>query len=349
MKVLFITRTYPPLVGGMEKFASDFFNNYRRIGEIDLLANSRGKKSIIPFLLQVMMSIMFNGRKYDVVHLYDAVLFPLIPFIRLFSKAKISFTVNGLDIVYSSFGYQKVMPLFLRKADKVIAISRYTMAQCEARGIPREKLMTIPIGVIFEAVKACSDAEKAALFSKFDIPFGRKVLLTVGRLVKRKGHAWFIKNVIVKLPQDHIYLVAGLGPEFEEIKNLVQALNLAGRVYLLGQISDEEKNCLYQIADLFIMPNVSIRGDQEGFGIVVLEAGSFGLPVIATNLEGIKDVVIDQKTGRLLEEGDTESFVHEIMNFHPDRSSIADSLASSFNWEGVVQRYYKEFEKMSTR
>ena len=56
---------------------------------------------------------------------------------------------------------------------------------------------------------------------------------------------------------------------------------------------------------------------------------------------------MDLMRGRLIEEKDAERFVHEIMRFHPDRSSIADSLATSFNWEGVVQRYYKEFEKMS--
>ena len=332
----------------MEKFASDFYNNYRQTREIDLLANSGGKKSIISFLFRVILSIIVNARKYDVIHLYDAVLFPLIPFIRLLSKAKISFTVNGLDIVYSSFGYQKIMPFFLRRADKVIAISRYTMAQCEARGIPPEKLMTIPIGVAFEGIKTCSDAEKSALFSNFKIPSGRKILLTVGRLVKRKGHAWFIKNVVVDLPDHYVYLVAGLGPEFDEIRSMIYELKLTGRVYLLGQISEDEKNCLYQIADFFIMPNIRVRGDQEGFGIVVLEAGSHGLPVIATNIEGIRDVVIDQKTGRLIDEEDAESFLREIMKFNPDRSSIADSLASSFHWEGVVQRYYEEFEKMCT-
>lgn len=348
MKILFITRTYPPLVGGMEKFASDFFNNYQRLlGEIDLLANPGGKKTMILFLFRVVFTLILKSRSYDVIHLYDAVLFPLIPFIRLFSRAKISFTVNGLDIVYSSFGYQKIMPFFLSKADKVIAISRYTMAQCEARGIPPEKLTSIPIGVVFETTIACLDSEKTALLSKFNLPSGKRILLTIGRLVKRKGHVWFIKNVFVRLPDNHIYLVAGLGPELEEIKNLVHELNLNDRVYLLGQISEDEKNCLYQIADLFIMPNIRVKGDQEGFGIVVLEAGRYGLPVIATNIEGIRDVVIDQKTGRLIEEKDVKSFVDEIMKFNPARSSIATSLISSFSWEGIIERYYREFEKMS--
>ena len=332
----------------MEKFASDFFNNYRQVGEMDLLANPGGKKTMVLFLFRVMLALMVNSRKYDVIHLYDAVLFPLIPFIRFFSKAKISFTVNGLDIVYSSFGYQKIMPFFLSMADKVVAISRYTMEQCAARGIPPEKLMTIPIGVVFEAVRVCSDSERTALFSKFNIPSSGKILITVGRLVKRKGHAWFIKNVFVNLPDGYAYLIAGVGPELKEITYLIHELSLGDRVYMLGQISEEDKNCLYQIADLFVMPNIRVKGDQEGFGIVVLEAGRYGLPVIATNIEGIRDVVIDQKTGRLIEEKDAESFVNEIMKFNPDRSSIAASLVSSFHWEGIVQRYHIEFEKMNS-
>jgi phosphatidylinositol alpha-1,6-mannosyltransferase len=115
---------------------------------------------------------------------------------------------------------------------------------------------------------------------------------------------------------------------------------------MLGHVSDEEKNCLYQIADLFVMPNIRVENDQEGFGIVLLEAGRYGLPVIASDLEGIRDVVIDKKTGRLIEEKDSHGFIYEIIRFSPDRSSIPPSLMSFFNWDSVVGRYFNEFEKM---
>src|SRR5258705_9458804 len=157
MKLLFITRTYPPLVGGMEKFASDFYENYRRKGDIDLIANSGGKK-MLPFLIiKVAFFLLLYSRKYEVIHIYDAVLSPLVLIIKSVSKAKVSFTVNGLDIVYSRFGYQKFMPFFLSKADKVFAISHYTMEQCALRGLPKEKLMVIPVGLDFNVVEIFSE------------------------------------------------------------------------------------------------------------------------------------------------------------------------------------------------
>jgi glycosyltransferase involved in cell wall biosynthesis len=350
MKILFITRAYPPLVGGMQKYASDFYNNYQERGEIKLLANSGDKKTILPFFFKVLFFLVLYSRQYDVIHLYDAVLFPLIPIIRFFSNAKISFTVNGLDIVYSRFGYQKLMPFFLKRADKIFAISKYTMKQCEFRGIPREKLVFIPVGLNFDCLETCSELKKSEVISKFDVSIeGKKILLTVGRLVKRKGHYWFIANVLKNLPVDYIYLIAGVGPEQDSLIELIRELDLTKRVYLLGRVSDEEKNCLYQISDIFVMPNISVKNDQEGFGIVLLEAGRYGLPTIASNIEGIRDAVIDRKTGFLVEEKNAQDFLNAIMNSNIDRSSLSDIIGTYFDWKCLIERYYKEFEKMKTR
>jgi glycosyltransferase involved in cell wall biosynthesis len=348
MKLLFITRTYPPLVGGMEKYASDFYKNYQKIGDVDLLANPGGKKTFVFFLIRAMFTLIFNARKYDVIHLYDAVLFPLVPIIKIFSSAKISFTVNGLDIAYSRFGYQKIMPCFLRQADKVIGISQYTMMQCKLRGIPSEKLTSIPIGITFDEFEICPKSKKSETLSRFCIPAGKKILFTVGRLVKRKGHAWFVENVVNRLPDDYVYVIAGDGPELETIKNLVHKLDLNAKVYVLGQITEDDKNCLYQISHLFIMPNIHVPGDQEGFGIVLLEAGLRGIPIIASNIEGIKDAVIDGKTGRLVEEKDAQGFLNAIIGSGLEPSSISSAVIRHFHWNNISRRYYKEFTDMTS-
>ena len=347
MKLLFITRAYPPQVGGMEKFASDFYENFKKKGSIDLIANSGGKKMLPFFFIKALFFLVINSKKYNVIHIYDAVLSPLILIIKSFSNTKVSFTVNGLDIVYSRFGYQKFIPFFLRKADKIFAISQHTKEQCTLRGLPKEKVMVIPVGLNFDSDKMFSEEKISSIRSKFNIPItGNKILITVGRLVKRKGHAWFVEHVLKKLPHSYIYLIVGEGPERNLIADVARASNLTKQVYFLGRVSDEEKNCLYQIADLFVMPNIHVENDQEGFGIVLLEAGKYGLPVIASNIEGVRDVLINHVTGRLIKEKDAQGFVHEIMNFDPDRSNISSTLALYFNWDGVIKKYHNEFERM---
>ena len=348
MKLLFIARTYPPIVGGMEKFASDFYENYRKKGKIDLFANTGGKKMILFFFIKAVFLLVFRSRNYDVIHFGDAVLSPLIVVIRFVSRAKVSFTVHGLDVVYSRFGYQKIILPFLRRADRVFAVSQFTLEQCELRGVSREKLMVIPNCINFEYINTFSESDTSQVISKFKIDVKeKKILFTVGRLIKRKGHAWFLANVFKNLSEHYIYIIAGLGPEYEAIKQVVQDLGFANRVYLLGYVSEDEKKCLYQISDLFIMPNIRIPGDQEGFGIVLLEAGGYGLPVIASRIEGISDAVLDGKTGRLVNEKDAPGFLDAIMNSGIDVSALKDTVISSFDCAKIAETYYTEFKQMS--
>lgn len=348
MKLLFIARTYPPTVGGMEKFASDFYENYRKEGKIDLLANTGGKKLIPFFFIRVAFFLIFRSRNYDVIHFGDAVLSPLIVIIKLFSHARVSFTVHGLDVVYSRFGYQKIVLPFLRRSDRVFAVSQFTLEQCKLRGVSSEKLMVIPNCINFEYLNAFSESDTSKVISKFNINIKeKKILLTLGRLIKRKGHAWFLTNVFKDLSDDYIYIIAGLGPEYDAIKQVIEDLGFINRVYLLGYVSEEEKNCLYQISDLFVMPNIVIPGDQEGFGIVLLEAGGYGLPVIASRIEGISDAVLDGKTGRLVNEKDASGFLDAIMDPGIDVSSLKDTVISSFDCGKIAKAYYSEFARMS--
>jgi len=348
MKLLFIARTYPPLVGGMERFAYNFYNSYKKLGDIDLLSNPGGTKTLIPFFFKAVYFLIKNSKNYDVTHFSDAILSPIIPVIRVFSKAKISFTVHGLDVVYSRYGYQFLIPFFLRKADKIFAVSHYTLEQCKRLGISSKNLAVIPNCINTEKYPPCSQLEIDKFEKKFNAKLnGKKILLTVGRLIKRKGHAWFIANVFCELPENYIYVIAGFGPEYEHIKNIVQELNLDNRVHLLGHISDEEKNCLYQISNIFIMPNMSVVNDQEGFGIVAIEAGSYGLPVIASDIEGIRDAIIEGSTGHLIKEKDVQAFTKAIMFHNIDTSTLRNRVLSNFDCTEITKRYIREFESLT--
>ncbi len=126
LKILFVARNYPPVIGGLEKNAEDYYRNVSKIATVDLLANPLGKNHLVSFTLETVFYLIKNGNKYDVVHFNDAVLSPLIPIIRAFSKAKVTFTVHGLDVVYDNPLYQFLVRKFLKRADRVFAISKYT-------------------------------------------------------------------------------------------------------------------------------------------------------------------------------------------------------------------------------
>jgi glycosyltransferase involved in cell wall biosynthesis len=92
---------------------------------------------------------------------------------------------------------------------------------------------------------------------------------------------------------------------------------------------------------MFIMPNITVPGDVEGFGIVAIEAGSCGLPVIASNLQGIRDAVLDGQSGILVEERNANAYMTAIQNMQLDREQIRTTVISTFNWATIYDQYYE--------
>jgi phosphatidylinositol alpha-1,6-mannosyltransferase len=148
------------------------------------------------------------------------------------------------------------------------------------------------------------------------------------------------------LPDDVLFLVAGEGSERGRITDAIRRHNLEERVRLLWAVSDSNIELLYQGSDLFVMPNVPVPGDMEGFGLVLVEAGLCGLPAVAARLEGIADVITEGENGHLVEPGDAAGFRDAVMRYYDsplelrgasDRAKL--HTTATFGWDRVTQRY----------
>ena len=155
----------------------------------------------------------------------------------------------------------------------------------------------------------------------------------------RKGVAWFVEEVMPRLDGSYLYLVAGEGPDFDRIASLVGRWDLQDRVFLLGRVTEDTRNALFHASDLFIMPNIEVDGDVEGFGIAAIEAGCCGLPVIASDVQGLKDAVLDGRTGFLVEAENAEKFADRVCRTDLDRQAVRSLVIETYNWGRIYQRY----------
>ncbi|MFQ5561451.1 MAG: glycosyltransferase, partial [Nitrospinota bacterium] len=140
-------------------------------------------------------------------------------------------------------------------------------------------------------------------------------LLTVGRLVEKKGQRYAIEAVanITKKGMQVEYLIAGDGPMKQELEALVRHLEMSGVVQFLGPVVQEEVIDLLQKADIFLAPSVTAKnGDQEGTPTVIMEAMAAGLPVISTYHSGIPEIILDADTGFLVKEKDVDALTEKL-------------------------------------
>ena len=346
LKVLLITRNYPPKTGGLEVYSYNLIKEFESRDITYKIVLAKSIVHLVWFFPYCFLKALYLVRKYSIesIHLCDAFLSPIGVLLQRLTTVKVTVTVVGLDITYNNFLYQSVIPWCVARLEKIICISRSTMDACTRRGIPHDKCIVIPIGVRsddFYLPDAREDL-RCRLGKIAGVPFQEtKILVTVGRLVKRKGIGWFVENVIPKLGSSYYYLIAGSGPEYTRIQKLIEYSNLGHCVFMLGRISDEEKKVIYNASDIFIMPNITVPGDMEGFGIVIIEAGICGLPVIASNIQGIRDAVIDGQTGFLVEECDVNGYIDKIRSMNLRREDIRSVVNSSFDWTKIYQQYHR--------
>ncbi|GMU55466.1 MAG: hypothetical protein AMXMBFR33_46120 [Candidatus Xenobia bacterium] len=133
---------------------------------------------------------------------------------------------------------------------------------------------------------------------------GSPLLVTVARLMRRKGHDTVLQSVRELLPRypDLRYVIVGDGPDRPRLDAMIRELGLQDHVTMLGKLPDSQLVLAYQAADVFVHPNRELQnGDTEGFGIVFLEAGSCQTPVIAGRSGGAVDAVRDGETGYLVD------------------------------------------------
>jgi phosphatidylinositol alpha-1,6-mannosyltransferase len=164
--------------------------------------------------------------------------------------------------------------------------------------------------------------------------------------VKRKGFHWFVDTVMPRLPENVHYWIAGDGPHTDAIQDAIESHRLHPRVRLLGRISNDNLARLYRGSDLFIMPNVPVQGDMEGFGVVLLEAAQCGTPAVASRLEGIQDVISEGENGHLVTPEAPEAFVAGIRRYYDNPEQLAPAArraatytANRFGWASVADTY----------
>ncbi len=325
----------------MEKYSKELYEALSKIEDVAIHKNSYGNKALPFFIVTSLIKIIVEGRRYDIIHLGDGLLAILIPFINIFTKKTVTITIHGLDITFKNRLYQSFVIPQLRKADRIICISKNTYNLCLTKRIPQEKLVVIPDGISFP------DDLRRPLPKPTNVPIlpdSAIILCTIGRLVKRKGHEWFIRKVMKKLDDSYVYLIAGDGPEAAHIKFAIIEEGLDNRVFLLGAVDENTKEWLLRNSYLFIMPNIPVQGDVEGFGLVLIEAASRGLMAIAANIDGIPDAVVPAKTAILVPPEDADAFTKAIITAMPDRQKVA-SEATLFSWDHIAKLYIEEMKK----
>lgn len=365
MRSLLITYDFPPIVSGI---ATVFYNIWKSLPADQCLVLAPRVRGSLEF--DRANGIQVVRKKYsletDIIKKFLSAILLFVHTMRITRKEKIDLLICGQPMIIGAVGlifrklfnmpyhvwvyggetikfkdsklFLKMLKCILDNADRVITNSSYTDEEYSRFGIPDEKLLKVTPGV--DADQFRPDMDVRDLVKKHDLE-NRRVIMTVGRLVPRKGNDTVIrslKKVVEKIP-DIRYVIIGNGPEKKRLQMLAHELHLEDHIVFAGFVSDEDLPKYYNACDLYVLPNRETDGFEavEGFGISFIEAGACGKPVIGGRSGGTSDSVLNGETGVLIDPLDTELLADQIIQILSDRE-----LAGSYGMKGR-ERVMKDF------
>lgn len=370
MKILVITWNFPPRRGGIEYVMRHVCAGLRRNHSVFVITSYAKDRSadhpaifrprwpglpifFVYALLQGTRLLYGNG-EIKVVLGGSVLVTPVVLFLSRLFRRKAVVLAHGLDIVYPDTLYQALCVWWLKFCDRVIANSRYTAGLAEERRVPKASICAIPPGVDVETFcpGEISEAKKALAVE------GRKVLLYVGRMARRKGVTEFVgrslPKIVARVPEV-CFVIVGENPTeslthredvMGELMNVIKESGLQNHVRLLGWLKETDLVKVYQACDLMVLPARSMPGDAEGFGIVLLEAAAAGKPAIATRIAGIPDALEEGKSGILVAPEDYNSLSDAIVKMlRDDETRLAVGayarrrVEERFSWDKVLAKY----------
>lgn len=328
-----------------------FFRNLENLtnqdgGILHQLKSNSLNYFLVPFFLmgQVRAIIkLIRKEQIDAVHAHW-----IIP--QGFSAAiALMMTRKSIPLICTSHGgdlyglqgklFQQIKRWIIKRSQRLTVVSHAMKDAVVDMGIPANKVSVISMGVDLKEGFVPAHHKKCA----------SKKLLFVGRLVEKKG----LKILIDAMPRilsrfpDVKLTVAGSGPLDADLRKQCRSLGLSDHVLFLGSQPQSKLPGLYQQATMAVFPFVRAKdGDQEGLGLVVLEAMGCGCPVIASDLPAIKDSMIHGKTGLVFPPGDSMALAQNIINAlqHPEKQKkmaqrARQKILNEFDWKIITEKY----------
>lgn len=288
-----------------------------------------------------------KSKRYDAIHAHwifpQGFICALVCMMMGKKNTPILCTSHGGDLFSLQSGiFVNIKKWTLKRVNKVTVVSNFMRKYCsEKLFMDVEKITVIPMGVdlvnLFKPVERVQRKNNRVIF--------------VGRLVEKKGIKYLIEAISLvhnQIPDIELILV-GDGPLRCELEEKVKELKLLSNIKIMGSVQQKELPTLYSSATIAITPSiVDATGDQEGLGLVIIEALGCGCVVVASELEAIKDIIVDGENGLLVRSGDSKSISEAIQRLLKDpelcrglSENGIKSVYSKYDWDFVAKRYYE--------
>jgi phosphatidylinositol alpha-1,6-mannosyltransferase len=322
-KSLLITLEYPPDIGGVAEYYKTFVENVDSDISVFHIKPAPHRFWWMLYFHRVVREMRGLGAKYMFVGNILPLGYIALIIYWLFGKPYSVF-VHGLDVLQKM---PRAKRFFIRTilffSKEVIANSKFTAKQVQKKySVPGSKLRVVYPKINVARIE--NGAHTAPVITKSD----SYILLTVGRLVARKGFDKVIEAIAFLNKRRETqnessnarfeYWIIGEGGDRARLEHLAASLGVAGIVRFFGKVAVPDLYGYYKACDAFIMPSREIDGDVEGFGIVFLEAAVFKKPVVGGQSGGVSEAVIDGVTGILVDSLNVEEIAYAILRLSRD-------------------------------
>ena len=358
MKLLLCTLEYPPQIGGVANYYHNLIEAWPEKDVWTVLDNSKQKLLATsgPFSWRRAIQALIKEQaknKFDLIFIGQVLPLGTAALIaQIFKPFAYGVFLHGMDFTFALRSPRKrwLLSLILKKSKSIICANSY-VKRLLLEFLPEVETKSLMLNPGAKPGESKEEVKKA-LINKYELT-GKKIIFSIGRLVKRKGFDQVIL-ALENLSQSHwVYLLAGSGPELANLQALAGQSKYKDKIKFIDNISESEKWSCLELCDIFITTSRDLNGDFEGFGIVYLEAALMSKPVIAGLSGGVADAVIDGKTGLLVDPENPE-LISQSLNKLLNDEDLAKKLGeqayrrarAEFNWSLQAKKLFKYLQTL---
>lgn len=363
MKHLLVTNDFPPKIGGIQSLLWEW---WRRLppDSFAVLTSPHQDAAAFdaaqPFHVERIREPVLLPHPWMVRRIHEfarrfgadfVVLDPAVPLgiVGPWLELPYDVVVHGAEVTVPGRlpGSRQVLGRVLRGARQVIACGPYPAAEAEhAAGRPLPTVV-IPPGVDTERFRPLRPAERRAARERFGVAPDAEVVVGLSRLVPRKGFDTLVRaaaELRARRPRLQV-LIGGSGRDRDRLDSLIERLDAP--VTMLGRVDDDDLGALFGCADLTAMLCRDRWGglEQEGFGIVFLEAAACGVAQVAGDSGGAADAVADGVTGVVVREPDDVNAVAEVIAQLLDDDDTRRRMGTASRERAVEEFSYEVLSK----